>query len=110
MIVKLQNATGGGISVDIELTDSPLQIIKKAIEQNGENASIIFQSLAQYQECLHNTINIDSAKIRFALVQTCGLKQLELNNPISDQLLQNMEDLEVENRSLEFVFAMSFCY
>jgi len=108
MEVKLKNATGGSITVDIEMSDTPRQIISKAIEQYGDKAAIIMRTSNQFNDLMSGgTDQIQETESLFAVDGKTGNRPLEFNLPIQEQVKQELADANSQGRTLEFIVAIA---
>jgi len=108
MNVKLKNATGGSITVDIDITDTPVKIISKAIEQCGENAAIIMRDPHEFGNLRgRGTDTIQETESLFAVDGKMGNRPLEFNLPIQEQVAQELSEAKEQGRTLEFIVAVS---
>jgi len=108
MEIRLRNSTGGHFTVDIELTDTPLQVIAKAIKQVGSDAAIIMREPGQFSALEQGgTERIHVTESLFAVDSKAGSRPLEFNMPIQEQLNQELYETRDSGRILEFIVALA---
>ena len=105
--VKLKNATGASINVDIDISDTPIQIINKAIEQCGDNAAIIMRDPGQFNDLRSGEGGIQETESSFAIDSKTGNRPLEFNLPIQDQIATELTEVKASGRPLEFIVAVA---
>ena len=103
MKVKIKNPTGGDVSVDIEMSDTPKEIITKAIEQNERaDVKVIFANEAALTAIASGGSGIDTTVSNFSLETKDGFAPLEWDIPIGEQVKQQMG--AISNAGQEIVF------
>jgi len=108
MEVKLMNATGAGITVNVELSDTPRQIITKAIEQCGEKTAILMRTPNQFQDLVSGGLEtIQETESLFAVDGKAGNRALEFNLPIQEQVKQELGEANAAGRTLGFIVALA---
>ena len=108
MEVRLKNSTGGHVTVDIDLTDTPFQVIAKAIKQLGGDASIIMREPGQFNTLEQGgTDKIQVTESLFAVDGKAGNRPLEFNLPIQEQVKQELAEARDSGRTLEFIVAVA---
>ena len=108
MNVRLKNATGGNITVDIEASDTPIQIIGKAIDQCGDKAAIIMRDPNEFSNLRgRGTETIQATESLFAVDGKTGNRPLEFDLPIQEQVVQEFNEAKAQGRTLEFVVAVA---
>jgi len=98
MEVRLKNSTSGHVTVDVDLTDTPLQVINKAIEQLGDDAMIIMRSVDSIDD-------INSDEDKFAIDTADAVVPLEFGKPIIEQAKDHITKAQRTGRQLEFIVA-----
>ena len=102
------NANGASITVDIALSDTPFQIIGKAIKQCGSEAAIIMNDPTQFNDLTsRGTDTIQTAESQFAIEGKTDYRALEFNLPIQDQVAKEIEEAKSTGRTLGFVVAIA---
>lgn len=108
MEVRLKNSTGGHVTVDIDLTDTPFQVIAKAIKQLGNDAAIIMRDPGQFSTLeAGGTDKIQETESLFAVDGKTGNRPLEFNLPIQEQVKQELAEAKESGRTLEFIVAVA---
>ncbi len=106
MKAKLQNITGGFICVEMEITDTPIQVVQKAIEQNSaDDVAVIFNSATDLDVFKNDSTQVDPVLSTFNLDTKMGVVVLAWNEPISDQA--KAEIAEINDAGREFKFSVS---
>ena len=108
MRVKIKNVNGGSISVDIEMNDTPKQIIAKAIAQNDKSdVAVIFADERALNEISEGKSGIDTTMSNFALETREGLVQLDWDIPIEKQVETQINKIISEGYEVEFISAIT---
>ena len=104
MKVKIENMNGGSISVDIEMSDTPREIIAKAIAQNDQSdVAVIFADEASLREISNGNSAIDTAISSIALETKEGIAALDWDIPVGEQVKAQMGAIANAGREVEFV-------
>ena len=108
MRVKIKNVNGGSISVDIEMNDTPKQIIAKAIAQNDKSdVAVIFADETALNEISEGKCEIDTTLSIFTLETREGLVQLDWDIPIEKQVETQINKIISEGYEVEFISAIT---
>ena len=103
MKVKLKNSTGGSISVDIEMNDTPKEIIAKAIQQNEQSdVAVIFACDDFVRYVAESTKCIDTNVSNFSLETREGFVLLDWDIPVGEQVMTQIG--QIINKGYEVRF------
>ena len=103
MRVKIKNVNGGSISVDIEMNDTPKQIIAKAIAQNDKSdVAVIFADERALNEISEGKSGIDTTMSNFVLETKSGLSPLDWDIPVGEQVKAQLSEISNAGREVEF--------
>ena len=104
MKVKLKNSTGGSISVDIEMNDTPKEIIAKAIQQNEQSdVAVIFACDDFVRYVAESTKCIDTTMSNFALETREGLVLLDWDVSVGEQVMTQIGQIIDKGYEVGFV-------
>ena len=108
MKVKIMNVIGASISVDIEMNDTPKEIIAKAIAQNDKSdVAIIFANEAALNDISEGKSEIDTTMSNFALETKYGIAPLDWDIPIGKQVETQINKIIREGYEVEFISAIT---
>lgn len=109
MKVKLENVTGDvRLDVDVEMTDTPINMLVKAIEQNTEDDVIgLFTSEVYFKAFKDDNTRLDTYVSEIDLMLKDYFVPLEWNVPIGEQIKEQLNDLINEGRKLIFICGLA---
>ena len=103
MRVKIKNVNGGSISVDIEMNDTPKQIIAKAIAQNDKSdVAVIFADETALNEISEGIGSIETTLSNFVLSTREGVVPLEWDVSVGKQVETLINQIINEGYEVEF--------
>ena len=104
MRVKIKYLYGARISVDIEMSDTPREIIAKAIAQNDKSdVAVIFADETALNEISEGKCEIDTTLSIFTLETREGLVQLDWDIPVGEQVKAQLSEISNAGREVEFI-------
>ena len=106
MRVKIKNIVDGSISVDIEMNDTPKQIIAKAIAQNDEfDVESVFYDIYHHESMKKQGIDINLCV--FSLETKYGIAPLDWDIPVGKQVKQQINQIINEGYDVIFYFTVT---